>query len=396
MTSHYRKLFVIIIGLTFCLTAATGCKLQGATSLNDLYDLITAGSTASGVKDRVLIVDVRNSQRYIQGHIQDALTVPLGLIADESRNPLYTNGYDEVSATAATGIANSWLCHMLVNQLVNDYVSTYENSRIIFYGDTVLAGKAAASAALAAGYKNVSFLASGYTAWKVSHPGLTVQYYEGVESINETDGTFVLNGYINNTNFENITTKGTHNCIIYEGGASHNLGIFQVITPPFCFQEMLTHVGVNPEGNMADGIDFGDAEEWSYKHVDGQQVSYSITWNGAPKNYALAELFEEKPSAYQPDPGAFVAMGIEPRVGGTRDSNVNWNPGCIYCSYSCVCGITSNAKVNDATWYADGGIYDLMNNPDDPRNYYAGRFYPRTDLLPPAGTAIKIRVSAIK
>jgi rhodanese-related sulfurtransferase len=374
------------------------CTLTACTksmTMEELQQAITAGDTAPDNEERLLVVDVRDSKSFIEGHIKDALSVPLSMIAQNGQ-PLYTNGYDEVSPTAATGIASSWLAHMLINQLVNDFSSTYENSQIVFYGASTADGMEAARLAQSVGYKNVSFLDGDYASWNGKYSDLTKKFYDGVESVDEGTGSFIINGYINNTNYQNVTTYGTHNCIIFEGGASHNNGMFQALIAPFCFQELLTYLGASPEGNMADGIDFGPAEEWSEKLVNGQRVDYGITWEGAGEYYPLEDLMEEKPSAYQPDPAAFIAKGIEPRIGGTRDSNVNWNPGCIYCSYSCVCGITSNARVNDNTWYADGGIYDLENKPDDPRNYYAGRFYPRTDILPAEGKPIQIKVTILK
>jgi hypothetical protein len=73
--------------------------------------------------------------------------------------------------------------------------------------------------------------------------------------------------------------------------------------------------------------------------------------------------------------------------------NLNWNPGCIFCLYSYVAGITSNSKANDNVWFADGGTYDMTMAST---NYYAGRYYPRMDTLPWQGTDIKIKVKIVK
>lgn len=72
------------------------------------------------------------------------------------------------------------------------------------------------------------------------------------------------------------------------------------------------------------------------------------------------------------------------------------DPGCIYCMYACVCGITSNDKANEETWFSDGGIYDTFNLPNDDRNYYAGRYFPKADLSPGKGGAIRIRLTLVK
>lgn len=386
--------FLLMMLLVLALCPFSACTIA-PMSMDALRQAVTSGETAPDNEERLLVVDVRNSKDFIEGHIQDALSIPLSMIAQDGQ-PLYSNGYDTVSPTAATGVANSWLAHMLINQLVNDFASTYENSRMVFYGATLADGINAARIARMAGYKNVAFLVGDYTAWNKNYSDLTKRYYDGVESVDESEGSFVMTGFINNTNFQNVSTRGTHHSIIFKGGGLHHNGLLQVNMAPFCFQELLTYLGASPEGNMADGIYFGTMEEWGSKFPNGQNVEYRVSWPGAEKYYTLAEIFEEKPSEFQPDTPPFTRVGIEPRIGGTRDSNINWNPGCIFCWYACVCGITSNARANENTWYADGGIYDFENFPDDPRNVYAGRYYPRMNLLPGEGQPITVMVTIEK
>lgn len=374
------------------LLAGTLSACTQSMSMEELQQAITAGDTAPDNEERLLVVDVRDSADFIAGHIQDALTVPLAMVA-RGIQPLYTNGYNEVSPAAATGIANSWLAHLLINQLVNDFSSTYENSRIVFYGATVVDGRKAALLARSVGYKNVLFLDGDYAAWSGTYSSLTKEFYDGVESVDAAAGSFVMTGYINNTNFQNVSARATHHCLIFKGGGLHNNGLLQVDMAPFCFQELLTHLGANPEGNMADGIDFGTMDVWGSKFPDGQQVEYRVTWDGAEKYYDLPEIFEEKASEFQPDPAAFKTVGIESRIGGTRDSNLNWNPGCIFCWYGCVCGISSNARANEDTWFSDGGTYDETFAET---NFYAGRYYPKMDILPGEGKPIKVRVTISK
>jgi hypothetical protein len=64
--------------------------------------------------------------------------------------------------------------------------------------------------------------------------------------------------------------------------------------------------------------------------------------------------------------------------------------------YACVCGISSNDKANEETWFADGGIYDPFGQPDNERNYYAGRYFPKSELMPGPGEPIKIKVVVVK
>ncbi len=370
----------------------TGCKQLNVTSMKDVADLIVAGNTAPDTQNRVLIVDVRSSTDFIQGHIKNALTAPLDQFTKDGE-ALYTNSFDTVSPTAAEGIANSWLAHMLINQLVNDFASTYADSRIIFYGATIKQANQAARIARKIGYTNATYMFGPYDSWVKAHGDQTGQYYDGVEAVDEDNGTFVMTGFINDTNFDNCSTYGTHHGIIFKGGGLHNNGLLQVNIAPFCFQELLTHLGASPEGNMADGIYYGTDEEYSAKHTDGQKIQYYITWDNASRYYAFSELYIENHSAFDPDNATFELLGIESHIGGTRDSNLNWNPGCIFCMYSCVCGITSNSKANENTWFSDGGTYDMTSAST---NFYAGRYYPRMDILPGQGTVMKIKVKIVE
>ena len=360
MKKGYTFIVLMMVGL--CLFGCNDSDSSG-TSMETLAAFISDGLTAEGSANRILVVDTRSSEDYIEGHIQDALNVPYDLVAQDGK-PLYTNGWDEVSTTASDQIKDAWMAHMLVNQLVNDFVSTYQDSTIIFYGDN---SKNAVNVARKVGYADVSKLKCSYDEWIVAHPEMTEMYGPGVVSVDETIGSFVFSGLINSVNYENVSTRATHHGITYKGGALSASSFIWADIPPFCFQELLTYLGVDPEGNMADGIYYGDMTEWQSKYPDGQRVDYEITWDGADRYYRLDELFEEAPSEFDASPGDFTLLGMEPRIGGTRDANLLWNPGCIYCNYACVCGITSNAKANEDNWFDDGGIYDTMNFPNDDR-----------------------------
>ena len=386
-------LLFVPIALVFLISGCGDDGDSSSYSLKAIKTFIDEGSTASSAADRVLIVDVRQSSDYIAGHVKDSLSIPLSMISDNDM-PIYTNGYDQLNTTASTVLNDSWLTHMLVNQLVNDFESTYEDSRIIFYGSTIDDGVQAAEIAKKIGYKKVYSLRGDFTSWESAYPDYTEHYYAGVESVDPIEGSFIMTGFINNTNFENVSQYGTHHALTYKGGGLHDNAILQVDMAPFCFQELLTFLGADPSGNMADGIFFSDMSVWGSKFTNGQEIEYSLTWDNAGRYYSLQELFEEKPSFYQPDPTSFEAVGFDAHMGGTRESNINWNPGCIYCFYSCVCGITSNSKANEDTWYADGGVYN--DDYSDLRNYYAGRYYPKMDILPGEGQPIKIKVKIVK
>ena len=372
----------------------TGCNDpdDSGTSMNTLAKHISEGRTTDGAQNRILVVDTRPSAEYIEGHISDALNVPFDMV-QENGLPLYTNNYDTVSPTASDKIADSWLTHMLVNQLTNDFVSTYQDSEIIFYGDDAEGMK---KIARKIGYTDVSVLKGSYEDWVEDYSNWTEMYGPGVISLDREAGTFVFTGSINSVNYENVSTRPTHHGLTYKGGALSFYSFLQTDIPPFCFHELLVYLGVSPEGNMADGIYYGTEEEYASKFPDGARIDFAVTWDGAGRYYALSELFEEKPSEFYPNPALFELLGMEARMGGTRDSNLLWNPGCIYCMYACVCGITSNDKANEETWFSDGGIYDTYNLPDDPRNYYAGRYFPKADLMPGKGQPVRIRVTVVK
>jgi len=398
---NFRKLFLLFFVHIVIVSVISGCGSgsngssshdSASFSLKTVKTLIDAGDTAADATDRVIIVDVRQSSDYISGHIKNSLSIPLTMISDNGL-PVYTNGYDQLNTTASTALADSWLCHMLVNQLVNDFVSTYENSRIIFYGAAMDEGRQAAALAKNIGYKNVYYLFGDFSSWDQKYPADTQLYYSGVESVDTFNGSFIMTGSINNVNFENVSMYGTHHGIVYKGGGLQYYGLLQSDMAPFPFQELLTYLGASPEGNMADGIYYGTDEDYASKFTNGQRIDFEVTWPGASKYYTLDELYEEKASAFQPANPPFVAVGIEPRIGGTRESNINWNPGCIFCFYSCVCGITSNAKANENIWFADGGTYDFTENP---RNYYAGRYYPRMNIFPGQGQPIEIKVKIVQ
>jgi hypothetical protein len=347
---------------------------------------VAQGRTTEGVTDRVLLVDTRSSGDYFEGHIEDALNVPYSMIS-ENGDALYTNGYDTVSTTASDQLADSWLAHMLINQLVNDFSSTYEDSILVFYGDD---GCEAAALARSVGYSRSACLEMDVDDFSTSYAGLVSTYAPGVISVDEAGGSFVFTGVVNNVNYANVSTRATHHGITYKGGGLSASSFIQADLPPFCFQEMLSRLGADPDGNMADGIVYGDMSVWQSKYPDGDKVIFEISWEGADRYYTLDEVFEEKASEFDTDAASFSPVGIEPRIGGTRDSNLLWNPGCIFCFYACVCGITSNATANEDTWFADGGTYD---GTVADTNYYAGRFYPKRDLLPGEGETLYIRAS---
>lgn len=67
--------------------------------------------------------------------------------------------------------------------------------------------------------------------------------------------------------------------------------------------------------------------------VEGSPIHVSVTWEGAPRDYSMAELLR--------DPGG---EGVEMRFGGNEEHNHEWDSGCIMCLFSCPGGVISNAS----------------------------------------------------
>jgi len=88
-----------------------------------------------------------------------------------------------------------------------------------------------------------------------------------------------------------VSMRGTWHSIVFKGGGMHDLSFFQSNMAPFCVQELLTYLGASPEGNMANGININNIPDTQY--INGQQIAYSVSWDGAGKYYPIADVYEE-------------------------------------------------------------------------------------------------------
>lgn len=381
-----RLIYLLAIG---CLAfVVSGCG-KGAP-MKTVAAYVDGGNTAPDATNRVLLVDVRPIDDYIQGHITGALCAPWTMIARNGQ-PLYTNGVDTVSPTAGTGVTKSWLAHLLINQLKDGSVATRRNSPMVFYGPEA---EMAAELARKIGYSDVSWMGKPFEKWAAKYPDHVEKWAPGVTAVDRLGKSFDFTGTINSTNYGNVSTRGTRHAIAFRGGTLSRYAMLQADIPPFLFNEMLVYLGARPNGNMARGIACGTVDQWKEKFPVGQRVDFEVTWDRAGVWYPLADLFQEAHGEFD-NTRSFVPVGIEPRMGGTRDANLNSNPGCIFCFYASVCGITSNARANEETWLKNRGLNDLINYPNDDRNYYAGRFFPKMDLLPASGEPITIRAIVV-
>ena len=99
--------------------------------------------------------------------------------------------------------------------------------------------------------------------------------------MDEASQSFVFTGSINNVNYANVSTRGTHHGVTYSGGCLASSSFLWADIAPFGFAQMLTYLEASSEGNMADGIYYGDMTEWQSKFPDGQEVVFEVTWDGA-------------------------------------------------------------------------------------------------------------------
>lgn len=96
--------------------------------------------------------------------------------------------------------------------------------------------------------------------------------------------------------------------------------------------------------------------------VRGSEVRAFVSWEGAGREYELGELLE--------DAGG---RGVELRFGGNEEHDHRWHSGCLVCLFSCPGGVVSNAA------------YSIRDHTRE-----VTRFSPRSDILPPDGTALDV------
>jgi hypothetical protein len=157
-----------------------------------------------------------------------------------------------------------------------------------------------------------------------------------------------------------------HAIVHAEGGAAPN-ALFVTNVPDSTLARTLRELGAEDHGGIP-------LSAWRLRwvpfvsaptaRVTGTPVSVTVTWDGAPREYALAELLE--------DPGE---RGVDIRFGGHEHHHEEWASGCILCLFSCPGGVLSNAS------------YTIRDHQRSVTNFEA------SDLLPPDGTEVTITLT---
>lgn len=191
-----------------------------------------------------------------------------------------------------------------------------------------------------------------------SWPGLTVD---------EASGTIAFEAVFN----EAVATAGAWHLVAYKGGSNGPKAFFSAEAKAEDLFDALTALGAKP-GNNVTGDNVGAADT----ATAGDVLELSFKWDGAPKEYSLAEILVEKTGLAGGD-----AAGTEIRFGGNYSGTPGTNPsdetGCLICLYSCPAGITSNSKANAALNGADG----------------EWRYLGNLDVLPADGTQVTITLT---
>jgi hypothetical protein len=163
-------------------------------------------------------------------------------------------------------------------------------------------------------------------------------------------------------------TKNWHG-IVWEGGRTKKSDIlFVSYTNDLSVYNALIQLGATPGNNLS-------AKTWEMrgnrshpepnKKVEGTLLAVSVSWEGAPRNYALSDLIK--------DPGG---KGLSLKFGGNKDMIPIWKSGCIICLYSCPGG-----KISNAAYTANDYMFNTTH------------FSAKEGLLPPDGTEVIITIS---
>ncbi len=191
-------------------------------------------------------------------------------------------------------------------------------------------------------------------------------------TVDEAAGTIV----IETTLQREVALAGTWHLIVYKNGSNADKSMFITDAEPAETYAALAHLG----GSDGDNVNIDNVAEPD-TFTQGSTVEFTFNWEGADKEYSLAELFIEDDSLAGGEP-----VGLEMKFGGNYSGVEGTNPsdetGCSACLFSCKAGITSNASANLALHQADGTedeeVWRYKGNPD---------------LLPPDGTAVTVTMT---
>lgn len=175
-----------------------------------------------------------------------------------------------------------------------------------------------------------------------------------INTLNSTIGNQALviqNGEIKiqaKVNGDMLNSTQLYHGVVYKEGKNAAMALFQAEATPESVYNALVSLGATPGNNLQLNSPAGTL-------VNGTSINVYVTWDGAPKQYTLAEVLTN------------CTTNI--KFGGNLATNTQLDTGCILCLDSCAVGITSNA----AYGWSSGNLFAV-----------------NTSVLPTAGTTVTI------
>lgn len=154
----------------------------------------------------------------------------------------------------------------------------------------------------------------------------------------------------------------TRHGVVFKDGSNGEKAIFRGYAEPKALYDALVAVGAKPGDNMT-------PDNKATTHVQGSALDVFVTWNGATKEYPLAEVVKDS-----------NGKAFDIRFGGNLKRAVDVKTGCLICLDSCPVGVTSNSA------YTFGAVEDRKE---------VG-FTGIKDVLPADGTLVAVKMTLKK
>lgn len=151
----------------------------------------------------------------------------------------------------------------------------------------------------------------------------------------------------------------TRHGVVFAEGANGEKTILKAFADPETLYNDLIAIGAKAGNNMT-------LENKETTNVQGDALEVTITWEGAEKEYKLAEVIKDS-----------AGKAFDIRFGGNLANAQDKKTGCLVCLDSCPVGITSNAA------YTYGAV--------EKRNEVG--FTGVKDILPADGTLVVVKLT---
>ncbi len=151
----------------------------------------------------------------------------------------------------------------------------------------------------------------------------------------------------------------TRHFAVFADGSNGEKSVFRGFVPHKDFYDALMKINAIPGNNMT-------LENKETTRVEGQELSVSVTWEGAKLSYTIDEVIVESNKA-----------PIVMKFGGNLKNAMEKHTGCLLCFDSCPVGVVSNSV------YTYGAI--------EKRKEVSMKG--NKDILPPDGTRVIITLA---